>query len=1079
MLAFNQKVGTLVLETASGTAALYLSRGRVSFFASDPVVSEWMGRLAKRTCRQPRRLDQAIRDQKESRRYMGNILLQMRLFTEQEVRDLYTDVAADRIFHIQSQEIHSFEFREGISVGPDGSASTPLDPLMQVDALLLDLTRKMDHWASYREQITSLDEVYEQSGEAWEPTSLGDVDPGRAHAVAHAVDGVRTVRQIAEASGVDLFTTVQALIALLDQGAIRVASTAGLYDRAQRVMEEGDARTGASLLGALAGRQDAPMDAALLEAEAYESLGEDRLAATAMERYANAEHQDPEHRYRALYKAASLRENDLASWLTVCDAYLQRRDVLYAVRESAAEAVHIAARLSLEESRPHDAATRLQAFVDLGDVRSEDRVLLADLYAASDDISAAAKTLCAHGDDILAAGRPGAALAVYRRALRLDPQCKYARKRVGTLEPSMTVPRRSTLRRTLPTLLIPVLLAAAGIAGWNAMKQTDETVDLVADRSKTLVARADDRGAALITSFQKHVDAAAVKEDGYDALVKEATHLRERVAEAMATDDGEIEAMAKSLDNARRGGTSVAEQIREALRECQARADARVTKVLGALKIRCEHALHKGKKAHAEGNFTDAHGLLLEAQSLSVHNEDVHLQAEAQFAAVSRYLKKFEDVRNAMEHAEVAGDLQQAYATGIEGIRELLDSDVTRSLRFPVQVTSTPPDAEIYVGGVDTGLRTPTVIHYSPMSEDTFLKVRLPGYTTFEVELPTLSHATRPESTAHEWKNVVDCTLAPGPSAVVHSRVSPTLTHVWSSGEQSFVLGSEGHVIFAVDTQRSRLVQHTSTPAHASAFVNAGAMSDGYQWTFSDDETLEVHRGDGLTWRRRLSTPMVGAPVLRREIVLVLTASGAVLGLDAKTGGLAWQHALPSRPRHGLRRTTAGATVTTVRGEVFQFHAGTGVCDSIAPARDERAGSVRLGRGVLVVGSGKGGLQFFRSAGRPTVLKHTRRVTGHQLVSSGKVAVWKSDAGVVALYKDTNVPKVVSGLPTHVAELLLVDDTLYAVEEGGQAVMAVSLKAPNAPLWRCPLPHVATGTLTASGPHLLVVTESGLAVIER
>ena len=1079
MLAFNQKVGTLVLETDSGTAALYLSRGRVSFFASDPTISEWMGRLAKRTCRQPRRLEQAVRDQEESRRYMGNILLQMQLFTEQEVRDLYTEVAADRLFNIQAQEIHSFEFREGISVGPDGSASSPLDPLMQVDALLLDLTRKMDHWETYREQVTSLNEVYEQTGEAFDPKTSGDIDASRAVAVLHAVDGSRSVHHVAQTSGVDLFSTVQVLTLLLDHDVIRLTSTESLYERVGRAIEAKDAHTSAALLGALAGRDDAPRDVPLLESEAYESLGDLGLAASALERYAALDHDDRHERFRALHRAASLRQGDVASWLRVCDEYLEHRDELIDEREAAAEAVHISARLSMEQETPLEAAARLSAFVRHGDVRAEERVLLADLYAAGDDIEAAAKTLCVHGDDILSAGRTSAALAVYRRALRMDSQCLHARKRIASVEPGLVVPRRSMIRRLVTAALIPILLAAAGYAGWKAMKRTGKTVDVVAERTKILVAGAEGRGGELIAAFQKQVEEAATQGDGYDALKESASTLRERIQQATSMDDGEIESMAESLDDARRGGTSVADQIREAIDDCQEKADTRVTQVLTALHARCERALDEGKKAHADGRFKDAYPLLREAHGLSVHNEDVHLLAKAQYKAVSGYLEKYEAVREAMTSAEVAGDLRGAYVAGIEGIRELLGSDVSRSLRFPVEVTSTPPGAQIYIGGKNTGERTPTVVHYSPMDEDTFLQIRLPGYTTFEVELPTLSHATRSESTAHEWENTVDCTLSPGCSALIQSNAAPDLTRVWSSGDRAFVLAGEGHVIFEVDTKRNHLIEHSSTPGYAQTYTSAGSMKDGFQWTLSDDETLEVHRGDGLSWRTRLTTPMVGQPVHRQGVVMVATASGKIFGLDAKTGGLVWQKALPSRPRHGLKPTPIGVAVMTERGQVMLFHAANGKSETLAPARDMRAGTVRLGRGILVVGSGRGGLQFFLTAGQPEVLSPMGDIEQTDVVSSGDAAAWVADRGVVAVLSDKREPIAVTGLPAAVKKLVVADLTLYALESGGEAVTAVSLAEPAKSLWRCPLPHPAKGAMAVVGPHLLVVTESGLAVIER
>ena len=48
MLAFNQKVGTLVLETEKGTQTIYVDRGRIAFVERDEGANESLLRVLRR-----------------------------------------------------------------------------------------------------------------------------------------------------------------------------------------------------------------------------------------------------------------------------------------------------------------------------------------------------------------------------------------------------------------------------------------------------------------------------------------------------------------------------------------------------------------------------------------------------------------------------------------------------------------------------------------------------------------------------------------------------------------------------------------------------------------------------------------------------------------------------------------------------------------------------------------------------------------------------------------------------------------------------------------------------------------------
>ncbi len=75
MLAFNQKAGTLVLETAAGARTVCVERGLFGFVVGDPLPSRTAARILRRTgAVPPDRLARAEAITANSGRYLGDAL---------------------------------------------------------------------------------------------------------------------------------------------------------------------------------------------------------------------------------------------------------------------------------------------------------------------------------------------------------------------------------------------------------------------------------------------------------------------------------------------------------------------------------------------------------------------------------------------------------------------------------------------------------------------------------------------------------------------------------------------------------------------------------------------------------------------------------------------------------------------------------------------------------------------------------------------------------------------------------------------------------------------------------------------
>ena len=313
MLAFNQKVGTLVLETEKGTQTIYVDRGRIAFVERDEGANEALLRVLRRLDFIPRdRLERALKIQRSSGRFLGGILEELGAAPSEDLEMAGTTAAGERFLTLQLTSVSSFEFEDGEILAPDRQPSQPVRPWLVVDSLLLDLTRKMDQWVELTRTVPSMTEVYETTGLAVdmeEAMAEEEIDIGLAEMVVAQYDGFRNLDQVAEASTSDELTVVQVTAVLAERGAVRTVPTQDLVARGEDLLSRGEAQRALPLLRRGIERADAAPEARLRLADALVASGNRTEAATQLDTFATlSEDTQPRVVFDALHRAMTLRD---------------------------------------------------------------------------------------------------------------------------------------------------------------------------------------------------------------------------------------------------------------------------------------------------------------------------------------------------------------------------------------------------------------------------------------------------------------------------------------------------------------------------------------------------------------------------------------------------------------------------------------------------------------------------------------------------------------------------------------------------------------------------------------------------
>ena len=215
LLSQSRKTGRLEVERSAGRGTVFFRDGTV-YFAESTISRELIGqKLVKAQVITDSQLMKALDGQAESGGRLGEVLLADGVATEEEVETALRSQIEDAVFDLLRWDAGEFGWAPGESVEPEVSLS------VSVENLVMEGSRRLDELAIITRKIPSENAVVAMAPAPPDGAAEINITPVEWRVLV-LVNGQRTVIDISEAVGSDVFATMRTLYGLASAGLVHV-----------------------------------------------------------------------------------------------------------------------------------------------------------------------------------------------------------------------------------------------------------------------------------------------------------------------------------------------------------------------------------------------------------------------------------------------------------------------------------------------------------------------------------------------------------------------------------------------------------------------------------------------------------------------------------------------------------------------------------------------------------------------------------------------------------------------------------------------------------------------------------------
>jgi hypothetical protein len=203
------------LGKQDGKAEIFFFDGKITHGTStERAKGDLLGeRLAKTGIISRDDLQTALRTQKKSGRFLGEVLVEAGMAKEPPVLNVIYTQVHELVYEVFRLEGGKFKF-DPLS----GEAFPKVSVQLPADEVMLNILKMVDEWPEIEKKAPSLTMVLQKSGTLEEH----GIELSEAHdAVYRTVDGSRSVQEIIDVSLVGRFATLEILASLLEGGDIK------------------------------------------------------------------------------------------------------------------------------------------------------------------------------------------------------------------------------------------------------------------------------------------------------------------------------------------------------------------------------------------------------------------------------------------------------------------------------------------------------------------------------------------------------------------------------------------------------------------------------------------------------------------------------------------------------------------------------------------------------------------------------------------------------------------------------------------------------------------------------------------
>lgn len=934
MLALNQKVGLLSIQSQRLWKVLYFGQRGVTLYYNEHVVVD---RAATAMVRSGRLLPQSLAEARSHATqrnvslsesllaggYLGEPDLEAatRLQIEEEIYDLF--FCRDARFEF-FEHATTLEAREGV-----------IDQrfFFNTDSVIMEAARRIDEWAYLSDRISSPKLVFQTIAMA-DPNTVDD----DCLQVLDLVDGRRNVARIVEVSGLSSFAVHKQLSQLLDAGIIAPLPEDQMLAAAEQCMVEGRLQDAISIYEQAASLGVGVPEVYSLAAEAFQSAEQfeqavEHLKCDAEYRLAAGDRRGAIDRLR---RAAAILPTDLGGRERLVELALSGPD-----RPDDFDALAAGKQLVdllLESGDQNRVRGILERMLRLAPDDLDLKRALVNIHTRNGDTKRVIELYESMADDLVRMRRPLEGIAFLQKILMLDRSRADVSEKLRSL---YEFDERARARRRNLAVLggVFVVLVTLGVGYWFYDRQAREAFERIDVRQ--LVAASDFVGAAAVyeTFIQNHPLTMAVRQaeaelarvesarQKHDAALAQARAVREAELARIRADYRQAWARHRELFMAGDPDASLAalEQVRRMLQEAGEPDD-----MAWALEEQVEKSYVKLRE------FVTTAGLL---------------------AAESRRLL-------------AAGDWRAARGVALDVVTRFEITRAARECRVPLQLTSRPPGARILQGGrvlerdeggVLVPMTTPALLLCRPGQEQVTLE--LPGFESAQVALDVLQH----ESAHVVLKVLADRVIRfSGPVQSGLGTGDGWVVAGLRDGRVGIARSETGAVVHTVQLGGLKAVDSTPVVAGTRAFflsnegtiecllLEAGRLAPGWPVRINRGAVAELVAGEGrllvvdrdnqvlcfdqtdgrLLWMVPTQGTISGRPSLDRRHAACATSDGRVIVIDVISG----------KPVH-VWRCPAGITTRVLLGDgALYFGCNDGNVRAVELDSGRIAWSSRLGR---------------------------------------------------------------------------------------------------------------------------------------
>lgn len=215
LLSQAKKTGSLEVERSAGRGTVYFREGDV-YFAESSLSKELLGqKLVKSGVITSNQLMKALDEQASAGGRLGGVLLSSGLVFEDQLETAVRSQIEDAVFDLLRWELGEFSWSAGAAVAPEVSLS------VSVENLIMEASRRLDELEVIKRKIPSEHTVLNMAPTPPEGAVEINITPDEWRVMV-LVNGSRSVLEIAETVGLDVFQAMRTLYGLVSAGLVEV-----------------------------------------------------------------------------------------------------------------------------------------------------------------------------------------------------------------------------------------------------------------------------------------------------------------------------------------------------------------------------------------------------------------------------------------------------------------------------------------------------------------------------------------------------------------------------------------------------------------------------------------------------------------------------------------------------------------------------------------------------------------------------------------------------------------------------------------------------------------------------------------